>query len=73
MPGTDPDDECSDLNGPHSRLKEACDARGYDWRTITRNTDPDTYDRPERADAAEHVLALIPDGNSVEMVNHNRA
>jgi uncharacterized membrane protein len=28
--------------------------------------DLDTYDRPERADAAEHVLALIPDGASVD-------
>ena len=28
--------------------------------------DPDTYDRPERADAAERVLALIPDGDSVD-------
>jgi uncharacterized membrane protein len=28
--------------------------------------DPDTYERPERADAAEHVLALIPDGDSVD-------
>ncbi|MDQ3103512.1 MAG: aldehyde dehydrogenase family protein [Actinomycetota bacterium] len=36
--------ECSDLNGPHSRLKEGCEARGYDWRTVTRNTDPTRYD-----------------------------
>ncbi len=28
--------------------------------------DPDTFDRPERADAAEHVLALIPDDTSVD-------
>ena len=28
--------------------------------------DPDTYDRPERADAAEHVLTLIPEGDSVD-------
>ena len=36
--------DCSDLNGPHSRLKEGCEALGYDWRTVTRNTDPETYD-----------------------------
>ncbi len=28
--------------------------------------DSDTYDRPERADAAERVLDLIPDGDSVD-------
>ncbi len=36
--------ECSDLNGPHSRLKEGCEALGFDWTTVTRNTDPATYD-----------------------------
>ena len=37
-------DRCSDLNGPHNRLKEGCEALGFDWTTITRNTDPETYD-----------------------------
>ncbi len=37
-------DECSDLNGPHQRLKDGCEARGIDFRKITRNTDPSTYD-----------------------------
>ncbi|MGI8632826.1 MAG: GMC family oxidoreductase N-terminal domain-containing protein [Solirubrobacterales bacterium] len=37
-------DGCSDLNGPHQRLQEGCDALGYDFRLITRNEDPDTYD-----------------------------
>ncbi|MGI8726642.1 MAG: aldehyde dehydrogenase family protein [Solirubrobacterales bacterium] len=37
-------DECSDLNGPHQRLKEACEARGHDFRLCVRNTDPETYD-----------------------------
>ena len=36
--------DSSDLNGPHLRLKEACDELGYDFQTITRNTDPETYD-----------------------------
>jgi acyl-CoA reductase-like NAD-dependent aldehyde dehydrogenase/choline dehydrogenase-like flavoprotein len=36
--------ECSDLNGPHSRLRDACEALGLDFRTVTRNTDPATYD-----------------------------
>ena len=37
-------DRCSDLSGPHLRLKEGCDALGYDFQLITRNTDPETYD-----------------------------
>ncbi|CAN5147778.1 hypothetical protein BH24ACT23_BH24ACT23_03800 [soil metagenome] len=40
--------DSSDLNGPHLRLKEACDELGYDFRRTTRNTDPDTY-APESA------------------------
>jgi acyl-CoA reductase-like NAD-dependent aldehyde dehydrogenase/choline dehydrogenase-like flavoprotein len=40
--------ECSDLNGPHRRLEEACAELGYDFRPITRNTDPSTY-TPESA------------------------
>ena len=36
--------DCSDLNGPHSRLREGCEARGFDFRAVTRNTDPETYD-----------------------------
>ena len=36
--------ECSDLNGPHQRLKEGCEARGLELRPVTRNTDPATYD-----------------------------
>ncbi len=36
--------ECSDLNGPHQRLKEGCEARGLSFDLVTRNTDPATYD-----------------------------
>ena len=36
--------DCSDLSGPHRRLQEACEKLGYDFRTITRNTDPELYD-----------------------------
>jgi choline dehydrogenase-like flavoprotein len=36
--------ECSDLNGPHRLLQRGCEARGIDFRTATRNTDPTTYD-----------------------------
>jgi len=36
-------DACSDYNGPHQRLKEACEKAGYDWARIVRNTDPATY------------------------------
>jgi acyl-CoA reductase-like NAD-dependent aldehyde dehydrogenase/choline dehydrogenase-like flavoprotein len=35
---------CSDLNGPHQRLREGCEKLGYDFRLITRNTDPAKYD-----------------------------
>ncbi len=37
-------DRCSDLNGPHQRLKEGVEARGGHFELITRNTDPETYD-----------------------------
>ena len=36
--------DCSDLSGPHLRLKEGAEALGYDFRPITRNADPDLYD-----------------------------
>jgi acyl-CoA reductase-like NAD-dependent aldehyde dehydrogenase/choline dehydrogenase-like flavoprotein len=36
--------ECSDLNGPHRLLQAGCEARGIDFRKVTRNTDPATYD-----------------------------
>src|ERR671910_93414 len=41
-------DAHSDLNGPQQRLKQGCDALGYDFRLTYRNTDPATYD-PEAA------------------------
>jgi choline dehydrogenase-like flavoprotein len=37
-------DSCSDYNGPHLRLEEACAKLGYPFKRITRNTDPSTYD-----------------------------
>ena len=37
-------DECSEPNGPHQRLAEACEARGLEYRPTTRNTDPASYD-----------------------------
>jgi len=36
-------DRCSDRNGPNQRLVDACEARGLQWQTIVRNTDPATY------------------------------
>jgi acyl-CoA reductase-like NAD-dependent aldehyde dehydrogenase/choline dehydrogenase-like flavoprotein len=36
--------ECSDLNGPHTRLKEACEAGGFDFRLTYRNADRADYD-----------------------------
>jgi choline dehydrogenase-like flavoprotein len=41
-------DRCSELNGPHSRLKEGCERFGYDFKLITRNADPERHD-PEQA------------------------
>jgi choline dehydrogenase-like flavoprotein len=41
-------DKCSDWNGPHQRLQEACDVLGYDITRITRNADRDSYS-PESA------------------------
>src|SRR5919201_354046 len=41
-------DECSDLNGPHQRLKEGSEALGWSFETIVRNTDPSSYS-PETA------------------------
>lgn len=40
--------ECSDLNGPHQRMKEGADALGWSFAHITRNTDLEAYD-PETA------------------------
>ncbi len=36
--------ECSDLNGPHQRLEEACERYAYDFRPIVRNADRERYD-----------------------------
>jgi choline dehydrogenase-like flavoprotein len=36
-------DECSDLNGPHQRMKEGADALGWSFKTIVRNADPRRY------------------------------
>jgi choline dehydrogenase-like flavoprotein len=33
-------ERCSDLNGPHLRLKEGCAALGYTCKPIVRNADP---------------------------------
>src|SRR3954454_18071720 len=37
-------DSCSDFNGPSLRMKEGCEALGWDFRTITRNADRERYD-----------------------------
>jgi choline dehydrogenase-like flavoprotein len=41
-------DGCSDFNGNHQRLQEACEKLGYELRPTVRNADPATYD-PELA------------------------
>jgi len=37
-------DECSDFNGPNSRLVEGCQKLGWSHRRLVRNADPATYD-----------------------------
>ena len=37
-------EDCSDLNGPHQRLEQACEELGFDFRRIARNADRDRYD-----------------------------
>ena len=41
-------DQCSDLNGPHRKLKDGCEALGWDFRLIVRNVDLGKYS-PEAA------------------------
>jgi choline dehydrogenase-like flavoprotein len=41
-------DRASDWNGPHQRLKEGCEALGWNFRTIVRNADLSSY-KPEMA------------------------
>jgi choline dehydrogenase-like flavoprotein len=36
-------DRCSDLNGPHQRMKEGCESLGWSFKTIVRNADASTY------------------------------
>ena len=36
-------DELSDLNGPQERMKEGCEALGWDFRKVVRNADPSKY------------------------------
>jgi choline dehydrogenase-like flavoprotein len=36
--------ECSDLNGPNARLRDACELLGYDFKVVTRNADRARYD-----------------------------
>jgi choline dehydrogenase-like flavoprotein len=41
-------DRASDLNGPQQRMEEGCEALGWHFATVIRNTDPERY-RPETA------------------------
>src|SRR4051812_45350208 len=36
-------DELSDLNGPQQRMKQGCEALGWDFRKVVRNADPERY------------------------------
>lgn len=35
--------ECSDLNGPHLRMRAGAEALGWSFKTLVRNADPKTY------------------------------
>ena len=37
-------DACSDRNGNHERLREGCEALGYEFGPTVRNTDPASYE-----------------------------
>ncbi len=43
--------ECSDLNGPHLRMRTGAEALGWSFKTLTRNADPQTYS----PDSAGHI------------------
>src|SRR4051812_20985822 len=36
-------DALSDLNGPQQRMKQGCEALGWDFRKVVRNADPERY------------------------------
>src|SRR5215208_5534082 len=36
-------DELSDLNGPQQKMKQGCEALGWDFRKVVRNASPDRY------------------------------
>ncbi len=44
MTRLDANADCSELNGPHQRLKEGCEALGWDFDLITRNVDRSRHD-----------------------------
>ena len=44
-------DRCSDLNGPHLRMRDGAEALGWSFTTLTRNADPDVYS----PDSAGHI------------------
>lgn len=43
--------DCSDLNGPHLRMRAGAEALGWSFKTLTRNADPQTYS----PDSAGHI------------------
>jgi choline dehydrogenase-like flavoprotein len=77
-------DRCSDLNGPHQRMKEGCDALGWHFRTIVRNANPEKY-TPDHAGylgfgeqsgakmSGDRTFLLDAFENGAEFVVHCRA
>src|SRR2546430_4129219 len=56
-------DQASDLNGPHRKLKEGCEALGWDFRLIVRNVDLGKYSPEARSE--EHTSELQSQSNLV--------
>src|SRR5205823_3875673 len=77
-------DQASDLNGPHQRLREGCEALGWHFGTVVRNTDLSKY-APETAGyigfgdqsgsklSTDKTWLLDAYRNDAEMLVHTRA
>ncbi|MBU3751220.1 MAG: oxidoreductase, partial [Mycobacterium sp.] len=44
-------DRCSDLNGPHLKMRDGAQALGWSFKMLSRNADPDVYS----PDSAGHI------------------
>ena len=72
------------MSGPHVRLQEACEALGYDFRRITRNADPESYEpeppptwasatSPARSSRPQKTYLVDAQANGAEILAGARA